>query len=153
MRRILAACLTVPAAAVVAPAMAGAFPLLTGVSAVRASQSDLLVFRFSHGPLPRVNAARVARVRQDGSGTPVAMRGRVFMEIALINTMAHRSDYRPTAAARVLNPNGRVLVQARQVGDFEAVVTYGVGLRRAVAPEVLRQPGSRRIVVRFPHPR
>lgn len=81
--------------------------------------------------LRRVSAWSVRYERQliqDGSGLPLALRGRAVVVVRL-EGRAHSLAGEPTAAPARIRPNFQNLVDVRRAGDFEGLVTYGLGLR------------------------
>lgn len=117
-------------------------PLLTGITAAHAAsaRADLLHFNF-HPSAPTAVTARyvpASELVQDGSGLPVTLRGRSFVQVVFHNAVAHDERGRLTAP-RTLFPVRTTtnVVQVRLGGDFEGVVTYFVGLRQpAPGPRV-----------------
>lgn len=131
-----------------APAVS-ALPILTHVEAQRGSAADRLVFTFRGGLPAQVRTRAVARVIQDGSGQPITVRGAAFRQVVFAMANAHDEAGRSSCAPRVVTPTLDLLVQAKLAGDFEGQVTYGVGLRRQVAPQVVRRPSQGHIVLVF----
>ncbi|MEW6583914.1 MAG: hypothetical protein AB1416_14260, partial [Actinomycetota bacterium] len=122
--------------------------LLTGVRTGGHPGYDRLVFTFT-GRRPRVEVRYVPRVVQDGSGAPVRLEGRAFLQIVLRDTVAHvcsASRCRATSP-RVLTPRLPRLRQVKRAGDFEAVVTYGAGLTGRTGVRVFALSGPSRVVV------
>ncbi|MCB0880933.1 MAG: hypothetical protein KDC33_01775 [Thermoleophilia bacterium] len=148
MSRLLRACVAATALGAL-PAAAGAMPVLQHVEAQRGTSADRLVFTFRGGLPATVRTFAVTRVTQDGSGAPVAVRGRAFRQVVFSMAHAHDSSYRPSCAPRTVTPTLDLVVQARMAGDFEGQVTYGVGLTRQVRPAVVRRPSARQIVLVF----
>ena len=130
---------------------AGAAPAVARLTAVRAAAHpgyDRLVFQFA-GPVPATHSvAWVPRVVQDPSGRPVALRGRAFLRLVFRPATAHTPTgaptYRGTLPSRFDLP---VLASAARAGDFENVLSFGVGLwqRSPVHVRTLARPS--RVVV------
>jgi hypothetical protein len=149
MRRLpVAVVLTLSLVAGAAPSAAQPGPQLPVLVEVRAAHHpgfDRLVFEFD-GPLPESTTATwTNRVRHDGSGLPVAVQGNAFLSVVLFNVTAHEegpgfeSTFGPRQRAFDL-PNIAQLVSA---GDFEATVSFGVGLMartRILRTARLREP-------------
>jgi hypothetical protein len=96
---------------------------------------------------------RVRYVRQviaDGSGLPVPLRGTKRIRVVVRNARGHtQGGMNLLPAVRTpLCPNLR---QVKVAGDFEGVVTFGLGLRRKTGFRVFRLTGPRRIVIDVAH--
>ena len=137
---LLASISTVPAAAYpAAPASvatatpsvattAAATPLLVDVRAFRRSTYDRVVWEF-RGGLPTTRFARyVPELLADGSGEPVRIAGDAILQLTMFQANAH-DDNGSTAQRRLVLGGGNV-IEVVQSGDFEATVSYGVGLAR-----------------------
>lgn len=130
-------------------ASSGTVPTLTGIRAAHHPGFDRLVFDFSGG-LPEVTRTRwVDVVRADGSGRRVRVAGNAFLGITMFNVIAHdettsETTYGPTRRAFDL-PNIATVVNS---GDFEATVSFGVGvMRRTSILRTLRLRNPARYVV------
>ena len=122
-------------------------PLLVGVRVGHHAGYDRVTFEFD-GPAPGWRVAYVPRVDQDGSGAPVPLAGSAFLHVMLTPANAHteqgaRSYRDPT----VITPGFPTLKQVKAAGDFEAVVSFGLGLRSKVGFRVLELRDPARIVV------
>jgi hypothetical protein len=96
---------------------------------------------------------RVRYVRQviaDGSGLPVPLRGTKRIRVVVRNARGHtQGGMNLLPAVRTpLCPNLR---QVKVAGDFEGVVTFGLGLRRKTGFRVFRLTGPTRIVIDVAH--
>ena len=120
-------------------------PVLVDIRAAHHPGFDRLVFEFE-GHLPEFTSATwTNRVLHDGSGLPVAVHGNAFLSVVLYNVSAHEEgpDFESTFGPRQRAfdlPNITHLVAA---GDFEAVVSFGVGLMartRVLRTARLRDP-------------
>ncbi|OHV39781.1 hypothetical protein BBK14_32780 [Parafrankia soli] len=122
----------------VAPVM----PVLTGISAAHAASAhaDLIRFHFQLAAPAEVTVQYVpaSELIQDGSGLPVAVRGRSFVKVVFHNAAAHDEEGRATAPRNLFPVRATTnVVQVRSGGDFEGVVTYFIGLRQpAPGPQV-----------------
>jgi hypothetical protein len=117
------------------------------VTAVRAAAQtgyDRFVIQFS-GPVPQyqVQAQPGPTFTQDASGAPVTLQGSSGLVVTLRNTSGAGSYSGPTD----LHPNGPVLREARQVGDFENVVHWGLGLSHPACYRVTTLSGPSRLVI------
>jgi len=119
-----------------------------GVTAVRAgpqSGYDRFVLQFD-GPVPKyeVRPQAGATFVQDASGIPVTVAG----SAGLLVTIDGATGYRPSTGLADVRAGGTaVLREARQVGDFEGVVRWGLGLSRASCFRVSTLTGPSRLVV------
>lgn len=110
---------------------------------------DRVVIRVRAGT-PGYDARYVKRVVQDGSGRVVPLLGRRRIHLVLHNARGH------TSAGQALLPAVRTplcpnLRQVKLSGDFEGVVSFGLGLRRRTGFRVLRLSGPARVVVDVAH--
>jgi hypothetical protein len=138
-----------PSAAVTAPvtAAAPATPLLVGVRAASHRTFDRVVWEF-RGGLPKNRSVQYVReLIADGSGQPVRIAGSAILELTVSSANAHDENTgQGTAPSRVVSGLGNV-IEVVESGDFEATVSYGVGLakRQKFSVTTLRNPS--RIVV------
>lgn len=124
---ILALVAVLAALASALPAAAVATPRLVAVTAASHVGFDRVVWTFQ-GPLPaRRTAEVVPRLLGDASGLPVRLAGAAIVQVTLSAAVAHDATGASTAARRLVVglPN---VIELAQSGDFEATVTYGVGL-------------------------
>jgi hypothetical protein len=126
-------------------------PLLVDVRAGRHKNMDRLVFEF-RGGRPGYHVEYVTELFQDGSGEPVLLRGRAILQILLQPAAAHDDDGNPTFTDGP--PAVRDFAQFRQVadaGDFEGVLTWGIGLAGRTGVRVLTLSGPDRVAVDVAH--
>ena len=90
------------------------------------------------------------RIFEDGSGDPVTLLGRKRIRVVLRRSRAHTEAGAPTLP-RVLTPLCPNLRQVKDAGDFEGVVTFGLGLRRKTGFRVFRLTAPTRVVVDVKH--
>ena len=109
---------------------APAVPLLVGVRAASHKNFDRVVWEF-RGGLPATRTAQyVPELIADGSGEPVRIAGSAILQLTMFQANAHdETTARPTAPGRVVAGLGNV-IEVVQSGDFEATVSYGVGLAK-----------------------
>ena len=120
----------------------------TGVTSARAAAQsgyDRFVLEFS-GPLPQfdVRAQAGATFVQDPSGNQVTLAGSTGLVIVVHGAMASGTF---TGATDLRPGDTAVLREARQLGDFEGVVTWGLGLSRATCFRAFTLTGPSRLVV------
>jgi hypothetical protein len=97
------------------------------VSAVAAG--DILTLTFDQGtPGFEVKAQAGTHFLQDPSGKPVDLAGSAGASIVL---RGFRGDMRNYGGPVSINSSGPRLLQVYEIGDFEGVVTWAVGLSSA----------------------
>src|SRR4051794_8317061 len=92
----------------------------------------------------------VPKIVSDGSGRTVRLKGRRRLRVVLRDTRAH------TQSGGALIPRARTplcgnLRQVKLAGDFEGVVTFGLGVRRKAGFRVFRLTAPSRVVVDVSH--
>jgi pyruvate/2-oxoglutarate dehydrogenase complex dihydrolipoamide acyltransferase (E2) component len=117
------------------------------VVAVRADRNagfDLFVIEFD-GPVPgyRVTRQDSANFTQDASGRPVTLEGTAGVVVRLEPAASLASA--PLAVA----PDSTVLREGRQIGDFEGVVRWGLGLATPACLRVQTLSEPNRLVIDF----
>ncbi len=138
---------------------AAAQPAVSTLVAIRAAyhpearpRYDRVVFQFS-GPVPHVDTPHyVKQLTADPSGQRVSIRGNAILAITMRDiAQAHNDQGRLTAPMRIRYclRNVREVVNA---GDFEGVLTYGIGLRHTSKIRVFTLTHPSRVVVDFLHP-
>jgi hypothetical protein len=133
-------------ALVAAPAGAQTTPLLVDVRAGGHQDFDRVVFEFD-GPLPPHTLSYVDQLVQDGSGNVVEVAGAADLQVVFQGANAHEEDGAPTVSPRRFSPNLSAVEEVAQVGDFEAVVSYGIGVDRRRPVEVSTLSNPSRLVV------
>ena len=133
---------TAPKSAPGSGGQAELFGLATGCHA----SFDRLVVRARLGT-PPYRVRYVKRIVEDGSGRPVALRGTKRIRVVFQNARGH------TEGGTNLLPDVRTplcpnLRQVKLAGDFEGVVTLGLGLRRKTGFRVFRLSGRTVIDIR-----
>jgi hypothetical protein len=108
---------------------------------------DRVVFEF-RGETPAWRAAYVPRIVQDPSGRIATIPGRAFLHLVFQRTRVDRGS---TGSRIVLTRRFPTLVQVQEAGDFERVVSFGVGVRRRVGFRGLHLSGPGRIVLDLSH--
>jgi hypothetical protein len=130
-----------------APAGAQEAPTLVDVRAGRHPGFDRVVFEF-RGAVPEHRVDYVDQLVQDGSGNPVAVAGAADLEVVFEGANAHDLDGgTPTVSPRRFSPGLPAVKELAQVGDFEAVVSYGIGVDRERPITVSTLSGPSRLVV------
>ena len=127
------------------------FAKLVGLRAGRHASFDRVVFELD-GPIPSYYSVRyVPQVRLDGSGDPLPLRGRAFLEV-VIRAPTHDQDYQPVLSPTRLRPNFSALREVNAPGSFEGQTTAGIGLAHRVGFRVLELANPTRIVIDLAHP-
>lgn len=153
------------AAAVAPPVTAPAPPgaeraYLTGVRVAAAdSGGSRVVFEFEPN-VPAYSIEYIERpVTEDGSGDAVAVEGAAVLQVRLEDAGGARIEGEKvvltyTGPKRVpATGAGGVVTEAVDIGDFEGVVTWAVGLRQKVpAVRVSTLSGPSRLVIDIPPP-
>ena len=145
---VLTVCLAglVPAFAA-APAGAQSTPTLVAVRAGRHAGFDRVVFEF-RGGVPSTRRIRyVDQLTEDASGEPVSLAGGADLEVVFDGANAHDDGGRPTVSPRRFSPGFTALREVAQTGDFEAVVSYGLGVDRQRPFKVSTLGGPSRLVI------
>jgi hypothetical protein len=112
---------------------------------------DRFVVRFRSGGTPGYRVRYAGQIVQDGSGLPVPLLGSHKLKIVLDNARAHTADGTRSLVPDVLNPLCPNLRQVKLAGDFEGVVTYGLGLKDKGAFRVFRLTNPKRVVIDVHH--
>jgi hypothetical protein len=128
------------------PAGAQSAPTLTDVRAGRHSGFDRVVFEF-RGAVPEHRIRYVDQLVQDGSGKPVSVAGTADLEVVFRGANAHTDDGTPTISPRRFSTGLPAVKEIAQIGDFEAVVTYGIGVDRKRPLKVSTLSNPSRLVI------
>jgi hypothetical protein len=129
-----------------APAGAQSAPTLTDVRAGGHTGFDRVVFEF-RGAVPEHRVGYVDQLVQDGSGRPVSVAGAADLEVVFRGANAHRQDGSPTISPRRFSTGLTAVKEVVQAGDFEAVVTYGIGVDRKRPIKVSTLSNPSRLVI------
>ncbi len=136
--------------------MKSAWPTATGqMVGLRAGQHDCydrLVFDFN-GSTNGYWVSYVDTVTEDGSGTPIPLRGGARLSIT-VSAPAYDESFTPTYTyanrSELVNVNGyQTFRQAAWAGSWEGTTTVGLGVRARLPFRVFTQPG--RIVIDVAH--
>jgi hypothetical protein len=131
------------AAGVTAPAA----PTLTQIRAAHHLGYDRLVFQFSGGVPARHSAYYVSQVVVDPSGQPVKVTGSALLRVAFFPVTGHDAQGLSTYGAGQRTYALPGIIQVVNAGDFEAVVSLGVGLARAEPFRMFTLTGPSRVVI------
>jgi len=108
---------------------------------------DRVVFEFS-GPVPLLRIEYVKELIGDGSGLPITIDGHAILLVQLTPAQAHDDTGQASVPAR-MKPNLPLVKEIVCSGDFEAVVTYGIGLGRKADTRILTMNTPNRLVIDF----
>jgi hypothetical protein len=112
-----------------------------------APKYDRVVFEFS-GPVPLLRIEYVPGLIGDGSGLPVPIAGRAILLAQFTPAHAHDDNGQATAPTRI-KLKLPLVKEIASSGDFEAVVTYGIGLGRKADTRILTMDNPHRLVIDF----
>jgi len=92
--------------------------------------------------VPEHRIGYVDQLVEDGSGDPVSVAGAADLEVVFQGANAHRENGSPTVSPRRFSPGLPAVKEIAQLGDFEAVVSYGIGVdqRRPIQVSTLSNP-------------
>lgn len=134
-----------PAPAAAPSPSAPSVSTLTGIRTAHHPGFDRIVFDFD-GPVPETHRVRyVDEVVSSGSGKPVRVAGRARLRVIFSPADAHDADG-PTTRGRTAYALPNVLTTVR-ASDFEAVLTYGIGLAKKTPFEVFTLEDPSRVVI------
>ena len=123
---------------------------LTHVRVAHQAGFDRIVFEFApqagataHLPAYTVSRQASAKFVKDPSGQPVTMRGSAGLRI-VFHGASGATSY---SESRDQTPNLPVVQEVEQLGDFEAVMSWGAGLSRASCLRTLELSNPTRLVI------
>src|SRR4051794_7419247 len=132
-----------------APAVGTAQAEVFGLAAGCHATYDRLVLRTRFGT-PGYSVRYVARIVRDPSGLPLALAGTKRLLVVLRPARGHTAGGASLLPA-VASPSCANLRQVKVAGDFEGVVSLGLGLQRTAGFRVFRLSAPARIVVDIAH--
>lgn len=125
--------------------------LLRRVRAGRNKDFDRLVFDFD-GPVPGVDVQYVRELIEDGSGNPIPLRGRAVVQVVMQPAVAHHEDGTPSVTGPLPDVTGfAAFRQVADAGDFEGVLTWGIGVSARTGLRATRLTGPSRVAVDVVH--
>jgi hypothetical protein len=120
---------------------------LTGIRIATHATYDRVVFQFS-GKAPGYDVRYVPVVYADASGQPVSLNGSAFLNVTFKPAAAHRDDGTSTyTGSRDLKRSTGQVREVELSGDFEAVLSFGIGLHNKAGFRVLRFTDPTRIAI------
>jgi hypothetical protein len=134
---------TAPAGATTAPVA----PTLTEISAAHHYGHDQLVFQFRGGVPAKYSARYVSQVIGDASGLPVNVVGSALLQIKFTPAAGHNEKGIVTYGAMPRTYALPEIIQVANAGDFESVLSFGVGLAQKAPFHMYAQPRLGRVVL------
>jgi hypothetical protein len=129
-----------------ASAQESSIPTLVAIRAAHHAGFDRVVFDFS-GPLPQRRDVRyVPQLIADGSGQPVPIAGNAILKTVFEPARAHTDQGEVTVPNRITFPLPNVMQVVRS-GDFESVLSHGIGLARQTNFRVFTLTNPSRVVI------
>lgn len=123
---------------------------LVDVRSARHADFDRVVFEYDR--LPGLHTEYIDRpVRQCGSGNVVRIAGDGWLEVRMQPARAHTDEGEPTIADRERMPNLPLLSELELTCDFEADVTWVLGVESPNRYRVLELRSPPRVVVDVRH--
>lgn len=121
-------------------------PTLVAIRAAHHAGFDRVVFEFS-GPLPQRRDVRyVPQLIADGSGLPVQIAGNAILQTVFEPARAHTDQGEVTVTDRITFALPNVMQVVRS-GDFESVLSHGIGLARKTKFRVFTLTNPSRVVI------
>jgi hypothetical protein len=135
-----AATLTAPAA------QAAPTPVLVAVRAAHHTGYDRVVFEFTGRGPSSYDVGYTPALYADPAGWRLAVAGRAILKVTLQGVDAHTASGAVPSPARLAFAMPNVVTTVR-AGDFEGVVTYGIGVARQESADMFRLSNPSRLVI------
>lgn len=141
------------------PGVLTGMAVLSGIRADAEETFDRVVLEFDTPP-GDVSVHDADAIYADPSGVLVEVDGNAFVEVSVQNAgadwaMVQQTDpadpVRRYTGARELRCTLPLVREVTLTGDFEAVLSFGIGLERAAPHEVTRLSAPERVVIDFSH--
>jgi hypothetical protein len=101
--------------------------------------------------VPLIEAQYVNKLIGDASGLPVKISGNAILQLTMRPAQAHNDQGRSTAPTRI-KYGLRNVKEVASAGDFEGVLSYGIGLAHKSEIRVMTLAQPSRVVVDFLNP-
>jgi hypothetical protein len=111
---------------------------------------DRFVIRARFGGTAGYDVRYVSQIIADPSGNPVSLLGAKRLRVIVRNARGHTSGG-ANLLPSTLTPGCSNLRQVKKAGDFEGVVSFGLGLQRRTGFRVFRLTAPARIVIDVAH--
>jgi len=135
-----------------AATMAPVTPALVQVTAQHYSGYDTLVFQFRGGVPAKYSARYVSKVTADPSGLPVNVVGSALLRVTFSSAAGHNANgvvtYGPAQRTYAMPE----LIQVVKAGDFESVLSFGVGVAKAEPFRMYALPRAGQVVLQIQAP-
>ena len=122
-------------------------PTLTQITATHHGSYDSLVFQFRGGVPAQHSARYVSQVFADPSGMQLNVVGSAKLLVRFSPAAGHNSGGAVTFGAMQRTYALPELIQVVRAGDYESVLTFGVGLAKAAPFHMYTQPRLGRVVI------
>ncbi len=120
---------------------------LVDVSTGTRASGEFVVFEFE-GSLPTFKSVRyVRRIVEDGSGRPVPVSGKAFLEVTFMTTCGPPGAPPSCPSAPRVPAAFQILQQVAFAGYFEGNASYGLGLTRRVDFRVRQLSNPPRVII------
>jgi hypothetical protein len=123
-----------------------ATPRLIDIQAAHHPGFDRVVFRFDGGLPSRRSVGYVNRLTGDPSGAPIPIAGRAILRVVFSPAAAHDDAGNVTTPSRFAFALPNVMSVVRS-GDFEAVLSHGIGLAQGSSFHMFTLTGPSRVVI------
>ena len=125
--------------------------ILTAVRSAKHGNYDRVVFEF-RGEMPTYHIGYIDRpVRACGSGDVVPLAGDGWLEVRFSDAQAHTPEGEPTIIDRSRSPNLPIVRDLKITCDFEAEVTWVMGLSSPNKYRVLELTNPTRLAIDIAH--
>lgn len=130
------------------PASATSTPVLTGIRTGQHPGFDRIVLDMS-GHVPGVSYRKVDELIEDGSGEIAWLTGEFFVDVRISPAAAHDEAGNPTytGPTKFRTRNLQNVMAVAITGDFEAVLSIGLGTRRDTWVRVSTLTAPTRVVI------
>ena len=146
---LAALALLLPVAAPAGAASAATQQQLLGVTVGHHATFDRVTFRFSGTGVPSHSVSYVSTVVSDASGQPLSLLGNFKIHVVL-HDIASTQAGAPAAFQGDIKPGFPQLREVKGAGDFEGVVSFGVGVTSRTTFRVSTLSNPSRLVLDLP---
>ena len=122
-------------------------PTITQISAQHHFGHDTLVFQFRGGVPAKYTARYVSQLTADPSGMPVNLVGSALLRVTFSPAVGHNAAGAVTYGAALRTFALPELIQVVKAGDFESVLSFGVGVAKAEPFRIYALPRAGQVVL------